>query len=172
MKNNAKFGKTLENVSKQRDIKVVTKERRNYFVLEPNYHTAKFSTENLLAIEDEKEEILQNKSVNLVLSILEWSKILMFEFWDDYLKPVFGEKVKLCYMDIDSFNVYIKTCDINKDVAEDVEIRFYTSNYELDRPLPKRKIKRLIWLMKVKLGGKLMTKFAGLIEKNHRKLLK
>ena len=71
LKNNAKFGKTLENVSKQRDIKVVTKERRNYFVLEPNYHTVKFSTENLLAIEDEKEEILQNKSVNLVLSILE-----------------------------------------------------------------------------------------------------
>ena len=129
LKNNAKFGKTLENVSKQRDIKVVTTERRNYFVLEPNYHTAKFSTENLLAIEDEKEEILQNKSVNLVLSILEWSKILMFEFWYDYLKPVFGEKVKLCYMDIDSFSVYIKTCYINKDVAEDVEIRFDTSTW-------------------------------------------
>ena len=47
-------------------------------------------------------------------------------------------------MDIDSFNVFIKICDINKDVAEDVEIRFYSSNYELGRPLPKRKIKKLI----------------------------
>ena len=52
----------------------------------------------------------------------------MFEFWYDHLKTLFGEKVKLCYMHIDGFNVYIKTCYINKDVAEDVEIRFNTSN--------------------------------------------
>ena len=58
-------------------------------------------------------------------------------------------------------------CDVNKDVAEDVEIRFYASNYEVDRPLPKGKIKKLIWLMKDESGGKLMTKFAGLIGKNY-----
>ena len=172
--NNAVFEKTMENLRKNRDIKLSQQKEKNCLVSEPNYHTAtaKPFTQNLLAIEMKKEETHKNKSVHLGLSILELSRILMFEFWYDYLKPVFGEKVKLCYMDIDRFNVYIKTCDINKDVAEVVEIRFYTSNYELDRPLPKRKIKRLIWLMKVKLGGKLMTKFAGLIEKNHRKLLK
>ena len=50
--NNAVFGKTMENVRKHRDIKLVTTERRkNYFVSEPNYHTTKFFTENLLAIE-------------------------------------------------------------------------------------------------------------------------
>ena len=58
-------------------------------------------------------------------------------------------------------------CDVNKNVAEDVEIRFYASNYEVDWPLPKGKIKKLIWLMKDELGGKLMTKFAGLIGKNY-----
>ena len=58
-------------------------------------------------------------------------------------------------------------CDVNKDVAEDVEIRFYASNYEVDKPLPKGKIKKLIWLMKDESGGKLIAKFAGLIGKNY-----
>ena len=104
--NNAVFGKTMENVRKYRDIKlVVTERRRNYLVPEPNYHTTKFFAENLLAIEMKKTEILMNKSVYLGLSILELSKILMNEFWYNYIKPKYGEKVKLCYMDTDSFIV-------------------------------------------------------------------
>ena len=100
-----------------------------------------------------------NKSVCLGLSTLELYKILMYEFWYDYVKPEYGEKVKLCYMDTDSFIVLIKTDDIYKDIAEDVENRFDTSNYELDRPFPKGK--KLIWLMKDELGGKTTTKFVG-----------
>ena len=100
-----------------------------------------------------------NKSVCLGLSTLELYKILMYEFWYDYVKPEYGEKVKLCYMDTDSFIVLIKTDDIYKDIAEDVENRFDTSNYELDRPFPKGK--KLIWLMKDELGGKATTKFVG-----------
>ena len=57
----------------------------------------------------------------------------MYEFWYDYAKPRYREKVKLCYIDTDSFIVYKKT----DDIAEDVETRFDTSNYELDGPLPK-----------------------------------
>ena len=67
-----------------------------------------------------------NESVCLGLSILELSKILMYEFWYDYVKPKYGEKVKLCYMDTDSLIVYIKTDDMYKDIAEDVETRCYT----------------------------------------------
>ena len=61
----------------------------------------------------------------------------------DYIKPKYGENAKLCYMDIDSLIVHVKT-DIYKDIAEDVETRFDTSNFELDRPLPygKNKIKK------------------------------
>ena len=85
---NTVFGKTMENVRKHRDIKLVTTERtRNNLVSEPNYHTTKFFTENLLAIEMEKSEILMNKPVCLGLSTLELSKILMYEFWYDYVKP-------------------------------------------------------------------------------------
>ena len=73
--NNAVFGKTMENVRKHKDIKLVTTERRrNYLVSEPNYHTAKFFTENLLAIEMKKTQILMNKFVDLGLSLLDLSK--------------------------------------------------------------------------------------------------
>ena len=170
--NNAVFGKTMENVRKHRDIKlVITERRRIYLVSEPNYHTTKLFTEHLLAIEMKKVEILMNKPVYLGLSILELSKILMYEFWYDYVKPKYGEKVKLCYMDTDSFIVYIKTDDIYKDIAEDVETRFDTSNYELDRPLPKGKNKKVIGLMKDELGGKIMTKFVGLRAKTYSYLI-
>ena len=80
-----------------------------------------------------------NKPIYLQLSVLELSKILMYEFWYNYVKTKYDEKAKLCYMDTDSFIVYIKADDIYKEIAEDVETRFDTSNYELDRPLPKEK---------------------------------
>ena len=76
--NNVVFGKTMENMRKHRDTKFLTIERRrNYLTSEPNYHTTKFFTEHLLAIEMKKAEILLNKSVYLVLSILELSKIYL-----------------------------------------------------------------------------------------------
>ena len=84
-----------------------------------------------------KTEILTNKLAHLGLSIPELSKILMCEFWYDYVKPKYSEKVKLCYIDTNSFTVYIKTGDIYKNIAVDIETRFDSSNYELDRSLPK-----------------------------------
>ena len=90
------FGKTMENVRKDRDIKFVTTEkRRNYLVLERNYHTTKFFTENLLTIEMKKTHILMKKPVYFGLLTLELSKILMYEFWCDYVKPKYDEKEKL-----------------------------------------------------------------------------
>ena len=78
----------------------------------------------------------------------------MYEFWYDYLKPKYGENLKICYMDTNSFIAHVKTDDIYKDIAEDVEKRFNTSNYEIDRPLPKGKNKKVVALMKDKLRGK------------------
>ena len=83
-----------------------------------------------------KTELLMNKPMYLGLSILELSKILMYEFWYDYVKPKYGEKAKLCYMDTDSFIVHVKAKDIYKDIAEDIKKRFDTSNFEINRPLP------------------------------------
>ena len=85
---NAVFGKTMENVRNHRDIKLVTTERRrNYLVSEPNYHTTKSFTENLVAIEMKKTEILMNKPLYLGLSVPGLSKIIMYEFWYNYVKP-------------------------------------------------------------------------------------
>ena len=126
---------------KQRNIKLATTKRRRryYLVSEPSYHTTKFFTEHLLAIEIKKLEILINKPVYLGLSILELSWILLYEFWYDYVKPKYGKKAKLCFIDTDSFIVYMKTDYIQKDIAEDVEARFGSSYYELECSSKKEK---------------------------------
>ena len=108
--NNTVFGITMENMRKHRLI--TTERRKNYLVSKPNYHTLKFLTESLLAIKLKKTEVLMNKPVYLGLSILELSKILIYEFWYDYVKQKYGEKAKFYYMDTDCVIVYIKTDDI------------------------------------------------------------
>ena len=129
--NNAVFGKTMKNVRKHGDIEFVTTERRRtYLASQQNYHTAKFCRENLLAIEIKKKQktpqMLMNKPVYLGLSISDFSKTVIYEFWYNYVKPKYGEKAKLCYMDCLIF--HIERDYTYNDIAEDVETRFDTSN--------------------------------------------
>ena len=166
--NNAVFGKTMENIRKHRDIKLVTTDKkRSKLVSEPNYHTINYISEDLSIIEMNKTRVKMNKPIYLRLSILDISKILMHEFWYDYMKPKYGNDVKLCYMDTDSFVMNIKTNDFYKDIANDVEKRFDTSNYEVNRPLPKGKNKKVIGLMKDEFGGKIITEFVTLRPKTY-----
>ena len=81
------------------------------------------------------------------------------------------KKVELGYMDTDSFIVYIKTDDIYRDIVEDIETRFDTSNYELDRPLPKGENEKVIGLIKDELGGKIMIKYVGIGAKTYSYLI-
>ena len=142
--NNAVFGKTMENIGKHRDIKLVTtNKKRNKLVSEPNYHTMNCISEHLSITEMNRTRVKMNKPMYLGLSILDISKILMYELWYDYMKPKYGNNVKLCYMDTDSFIMNIKTEDFHKDIANDVEKRFDTSNYEVNRPLPTGKNKNV-----------------------------
>ena len=98
------FGKIVENVRKHRDIKLLTNNiRRNQLVSEPNYHTTKYISENVLVIEMKKTEVKMNKPIYLGMSILDTSKTLMYKFWYDYIKPKYKDKAKLCYTDTDSF---------------------------------------------------------------------
>ena len=120
--NNAVFGKTMENVRKHRDIKLVTTDKkRSKLDSEPNYHTMNYISEDLSMIEMKRTKVKMNKPIYLGLSILEISKILMYEFWYDYMKPKYGDDVKLCYSDTDSFVMNIKTNDFYKYIANDVE---------------------------------------------------
>ena len=86
--NNSVFGKTMENVRKHRDIRLVTTDKiRNQLVPEPNYHKTKWFSEDFLAIEMKQTIIKRNEPVYLGLSILDTSKTLIYEFWYDYIKP-------------------------------------------------------------------------------------
>ena len=157
--NNAVFGKTMENVRKHRDIKLVeTDHKRNKLVSEPNYHTLNLISESLSIIEMKKVKVKMNKPIYLGLSIL---------FWYDYMKKKYGDMVKLCYMDTDSLIMNIKTKDFYKDIARDVEERFNTSNYDVDRPLLKGKNKKVIGLMKDEFGGDIITEFVALRPKTY-----
>ena len=166
--NNAVFGKTMEKIRKHRDIKLVTDKKRSKLVSEPNYRTMNYISKDLSITDMNK--IKMTKPIYLELSILDISKILMYEFWYDYMKPKYGNDVKLCYMDMDSFIMSIKTNDFYKDIANDVEKRFDTSNYEVNRPLPTGKNKK-VGLMKDELGGKIITKFVTLRPKTYSYLI-
>ena len=175
--NNSVFGKTMENIRKHRDIKLVTTDKkRSKLVSEPNYHTINLISEDLSIIEMKKTKVKMNKPIYLGLSILEISKTLMYEFWYDYMKPKYNDNVRLCYMDTDSFIMNIKTNDFYKVIANDVENRLDTSNYEVNtsetsalarRPLPSGKNKKIIGLMKDELGGKIITEFVTLRPKTY-----
>ena len=91
----------------------------------------------------------------------------MYEFWYECVKPKYGENGRFCYMDTDSFIVHVKADDIYKDIAKDVEARSDTSNFEIDRPLPKGKNKRVIGLTKDELGGQIIKEFVGLTAKTY-----
>ena len=109
--------------------------KKELFTIRTKSSYNKVFHKNSLAIEMRKTQILENKSICLGLSALELSKISMYEPWYDYVKPKYGEKVKLSYMDTGSFIVLIKANNIYKGV----ETRFDTSNFELNKPLSKGK---------------------------------
>ena len=125
---------------------MTTEEQRSQLVSESDYHTNKHFTENL-GLEMKKTKVKMNKPVYLGMSILYISKVLMYKFWYDYIKPKYGDRAKLCYTDTDSFIIHIFTEHFLEDISSDVERWFDTSNYdEIDkRPLPIGKNKKIIW---------------------------
>ena len=108
-----------------------------------------------------KIKVIMKKPVYLGQAILDLSKIVMYEFHYDYMKPKFKD-LKLCYMNTDFLIYNIKTEDFYTDIADDVPARFDTSGYCPNRPLPIGLNKKVIRLMKDELGGAIMTEFVAL----------
>ena len=160
--NNSVFRKTMGNVRDYRYMKLTTNKRRKRLVSEPNYHTHKTFSEHLMATEMKKTKVKMTKPI--YLGILDISKMLMYEFWYDYIKPNYGDRAKLCYIDTDIFVIYSETKDFFKDIAGDVERWLDTSNFdENDKiPLPIGKNKKVPGLFKDELGGKIMKEFCAL----------
>ena len=145
---NAVFGKTMENVRNHRDIKLVTtNDGRNRLASEPNYQSTKYISKDLLVMEMRKTEVRKSKPIYLDQAVLDLSKTLMYEFWYDYIKPKFGDKARLCYMDTNSFAMYIKTEYFYKDISDDVDRWFDTSNLDRNdnRPLETGKKQKGTW---------------------------
>ena len=119
--NNAVFGKTIYKTIQDRYFKLVTTDkRRNQLASEPNYHTTKYFSENIIAIEMKKTKVKVNNPIYLSMSKVDISKILMYDFWYDYIKPEYQDKANLCYMDTDSFIIHFKTEDFYEDITKDV----------------------------------------------------
>ena len=165
--NNSVFGKTMENIRKHRNIKLVNNEEeylRN--VMRPNFKSGTLPGPDLMGCEMGKIKVVMNKPVYLGQAILDLSKTIMYEFHYDYMKRKYDDdELKLCYMDTDSLIYSIKTEDFYKDIADDVETRFDTSGYVPDRPLPVGLNKKVIGLMKDELGGEIMREFVSLWSK-------
>ena len=146
--NNAVFGKTMENITKHKDIKLLTNEKAFLrTVMKPNFKSGVLFGENVMGCEMDKIKFVMDKPGQAILDL---SKIVMYEFHYDYMKPVYGGNLKLCYMDTDSLVYHIKTEDFYEDIAKDVETRFDTNRYSKKdaRPLPIGLNKKVIGLMK------------------------
>ena len=162
----------MESVRNHRDINLVASDkRRKRLVSEPNYHSHKKFSGHLMAIEMKKIRVKMTKPLGM--SILDISKILMYEFWYDYINPKYGNRAKLCYTDTNSFIIYIKTEDFFEDISNNVERLFDTSNYNENdkRPLPIGKNKKVPGLFKDELGGKIITEVVALRPKTYAYLM-
>ena len=158
------FGKTMENIRKHRNIKLVN-DKDEYLknVTKPNFKSGTLLGPDLMGCEMGKVRVVMNKLVYLGQAILDLSKTIMYEFHYDYMKCKYpDDELKLCYMYTDSLIYSIKTEDFYKDIADDVETRFDTSGYVPNRPLPIGKNKKVIGLMKDELGGEIMKEFVSL----------
>ena len=165
---NAVFGKTMQNVRSEKDIKLLTINfHRNKLVGQPNYNCTKWFSEDLLATEMRRIKINMNKPIYLGMTILDVSKIPMHEFLYDYLRPRYKENINLCYMDTDSFIFNVKTEDSYKDISNDNKQRFDTSNIQTNIPLKIRVNKKMLGMWKDILADFPMKEFIGIRPKSY-----
>ncbi|XP_071056426.1 uncharacterized protein [Onthophagus taurus] len=177
--NNAVFGKTMENVDKRVDVRLVTswddirsgetagrpRLGARSLIAKLNFKSVKVFTETFSAIQMERLHVVYDKPLYVGFTVLELSKLLMYDFYYDFLKPKYGEDVQLCYMDTDSFTVLIKSDDVYNDVKLNLD-KFDTSNYSPDNrfDIPLQN-KAVLGKMKDENCGNVMVEFIGLRSK-------
>ena len=163
--NNSVFGKTMENLRKRVDIRLVTNEKdARKLISKANYNRRTIFSENLMAIHMNRTHIKYNKPIYLGMCILDISKEIMYDFHYNYIKPKYDEKAKLLMTDTDSLVYDIETEDFYKDISLDVREKFDTSNYPKNHPsgIETGVNKKVIGKFKDETGGKIITEFVGL----------
>ena len=168
--NNSVFGKTIENVRKRIDVKLVrSRKQATKYINKPNYKGRTTFSDNLVAIHMGKTSIKMDKPICLGMCILGISKTLMYDFYYGFLKRMYEERIKLLFTDTDSLMVLVETEDFYKDIDPYVHELFDTSNYPKDHPsgIQTGVNKKVIGMFKDEVGGKIITEFVGLRAKNY-----
>ena len=163
--NNSVFGKTMENIRNRVNVKLVNSgEQFKKLASKPNYESRKIFNENLVSVHMKKTSLTMNKPVYLGMSILDLSKIIMFDFHYQYIKPKYGNRAKLLFTDTDSFLYEIQTEDFYKDISGDIRDRFDTSDYPEGHPsgIPTGINKKVLGMFKDEAAGKIIKEFVGL----------
>jgi hypothetical protein len=160
--NNSVFGKTMENVRKRVDVRLVTGEKEaKKLAAKPNYEHCTIFDENLVAIHMKPTKLKYDKPVYLGMCILDLSKTLMYDFHYNYIQRKYGDKAKLLFTDTDSLAYEIQTDDFYTDIRPDLKLKFDTSDYPDDHLL-ERVNKKVIGMFKDEACGKQIAEFVGL----------
>ncbi len=157
----------MENVRNRVNVKLVTDETKlNFLAKKPHFKGVKIFHENL-TVHMEQTTVTLNKPNYLGMSILDLSKTLMYDFHYNYIKSKYGDNASLLFTETDSLCYKIKTDDFYKDISDDVEKLFDTSNYDKNHPseIPTGKNKKVVGMMKDECGGKQVKEFVGLRHK-------
>ena len=163
--NNSVFGKTMENLRKRVDVRLVTDEKKLLkWVSRPTYVSSKIFNEDLVAVHKIKETLTLNRPAYVGMCILDLSKTLMYDFHYNYIKDKYGDKAKLLFTDTDSLMYEIQTDDVYKDLFSDKE-KFDNSDYPEDSPFYFGDNKKVIGKFKDEAAGVPITEFVGLKSK-------
>ena len=171
--NNAVYGKTMENIDKRKQIKIVNSWESEgkrlgagALIAKPNFHSLKVFDDTMISIQLNRDQVKYNKPMYVGFTVLELSKRHMFKFHYDYMKPKYMDKITLNYMDTDSFIYTIETDDFYADIKNDIHEKFDTSGY------PKNNIFRFpllnekaLGMMKDEVNGNIVLEFVGLMSK-------
>jgi hypothetical protein len=162
--NNSVFGKTMENLRRRVDVKLVrsseeTKLRK--LIAKPSFARQKIFDNDLAALHMYKSKLYLNRPVYVGMSILDLSKLLMYDFYYNEMKKQYGDNVCLLYTDTDSLLLQIQTDDVYKDIAQHIDL-YDTSNYPEDHYLHSTTNKKTIGKMKDECAGKPIIEFVGL----------
>ena len=163
--NNSVFGKTMENIRKRVDVRLVTDEKKLLkLTSKPTYVSSKIFNENLVAVHKIKETLTLNRPAYVGMCILDLSKTLMYDFHYKYIKEKYGQKAKLLFTDTDSLTYEIEAKDVYKDFFKDKD-KFDNSDYPEYSPFFYKENKKVIGKFKDEAAGIPITEFVGLRSK-------
>ena len=163
--NNSVYGKTMENIRNRVDIRLINSdEKGKKLVKKPNFKHCTIFSEDLCAIEMRKTDVYFNRPIYLGMSILDLSKTLMYDFHYNYIKSKYNDRAKLLFTDTDSLCYEIQTDDFYKDITNDVDRLFDTSNISNDHEsgIPSGVNEKVPGMFKDEAGGKIIEEFVGL----------